>query len=208
MGDGLNQPLDPSLTYTYAFTTVSGTVTEAVQPACTIEIAYDDYLRLLVRVLQAGITSLVPPSGTVFPRKPVVFVSMPLTGTPPIPCIGINEDLLQQDIVPIGHGIDTDTTNNFYDISEIVNRRYRVTIITSSPDERTFYQMAVIAIFKSILIPLLESMGQDVTSRYQATSSQVVDTEPGFYFCEISLEFSGVMPLKINTNYGVFYNGL
>jgi hypothetical protein len=203
-GDGLNQPLDPAITYQYTFSTESGSVTESAQPSCSIIIDYDDYTRLLVRILQAGVKSLVPPSGVSFNRKPVVTVSMPLTGTPPIPCISVNEDLLQQGETPIGHGMNTDTTNNEYQIFELVMRRYRVTVFTSTVDEREYWKFAIIALFKSVMIPVLEHMGQNVTTKFQCASSQVVDVSPGFYFADIGLEFTGDMPVRIKTNYGVF----
>lgn len=196
-GEGLNGPLDQATAYTYEFTTESGSISQTVTPANTMVLAYDDLLPVLVRILQAGMDALYP--STNFKARPSVFISMPLTGSPPLPCISINEDLLQQSIVPLGHGMNTDTIRNSYDISEIVERRYRVTVMTSSVQERTFYEMAVIALFKSVLIPLLSAMGQDVTSRFQAASSQQMDTAPGFYFCDMMLEFHGDLPLRITT---------
>jgi hypothetical protein len=203
LGDGLNGPLDQSTAYTYEFTTESGSVSQTITPANTMVLRYDDFLLILVRVLQAGMDALALPGGIVG-KKPSVIISMPLTGQPPLPTISINEDLLQQSIVPLGHGINTDVVKNSYEISEIVTRRYRITILCSSTQERTFFEMAVIALFKAILIPLLNRMGQDVTSSFQAASSQqIADPAPGFYFCDMMLEFQGDMPLQITTSYPV-----
>ena len=205
LGDGLNGPLDPSVVYTYTFsTTNAGSVSTSAQPVCTIEVNYDDYLRLFVRLLQAGVQSLSLPNGSTFRNKPQVMISMPLTGTPALPILTINEDLMQQDQVPIGHGMQFPTAQNDYQIDELVMRRYRITILTQSTDEREFWKFAVISLVKTILIPVLETMGQDVTSRFQAASSQMTDVSPGFYFCDIMIEFTGVLPVRIQTNYGTF----
>jgi hypothetical protein len=203
-GEGLNGPLVPSVSYTYTFSTATaGAVSQTVVPACSIVLEYDDYLRLLINVIQAGVQSIVVPNGPQFKAKPSVVISMPLVGQPTMPAISINEDLLQMEEVPLGHGINTDTVNNFYQIQEIVNRRYRVTVMTFSVEERDFWKLAVISIFKAILIPVLIKMGQDVRSSFQAASSQSIDTMPGFYFCDIMLDFSGILPVRITTSYPI-----
>jgi hypothetical protein len=203
IGDGNNGPLNQQTNYTYTFTTWSGSVSQAITPASTIEIEYDDYLQLLVNMLSAGVQSLTPPAWLRTTGKPAVFISMPLVAQPPIPCITINEDLMQQEEVPIGHGINTDQILNFYQIQEIVNRRYRVTVITSSVQEREYWKLAVISLFKSILVPVLHKMGQDISSTFQAASSQInpPEAQPGFYFCDIMLEFSGILPVRITTSF-------
>lgn len=202
IGDGLNGPLDPTTVYTYSFfTTSSAAVSQTVTPVCSIVLEYDDYLELLVNVISAGVQSLRLSGPSALWHKPSVRISMPLVSQPTIPAISINEDLLQMEEVPIGHGINTDTYRNEYQIQEIVSRRYSVTVLVSTVQEREFWKLAVIALFKSILIPVLINMGQDVRSSFQAASSQVTETMPGFYFCTIMLEFSGILPVKITTSY-------
>jgi hypothetical protein len=200
-GDGNNGPLNQQTSYTYTFTTWSGSVSQAVVPASTIELQYDDYLVLFMNMLEAGVQSLILPKLNW--HKPSVFISMPLTGQPTIPAISINEDLMQQIEVPIGHGMNTDQQMNKYQIQEIVNRRYRVTVLVSSVEEREFWKLAVISLFKSILVPILLKMGQDISSSFQAASSQLnpPEAQPGFYFCDIMLEFSGILPVRITTSY-------
>jgi hypothetical protein len=203
IGDGNNGPLNQEISYTYTFTTWSGSVSQAVVPVSTIDLEYDDYLQLLTNMLTAGVQAMTPPQWLNTTGRPAVFISMPLVAQPPIPCITINEDLMQQEEVPIGHGMNTDMMRNEYQIQEIVNRRYRVTVITSSTDEREFWKLTVISLFKSILVPVLIKMGQDVSSSFQASSSQINPPEanPGFYFCDIMLEFSGILPIRITTSY-------
>jgi hypothetical protein len=134
-------------------------------------------------------------------NPPQVVVSMPLVGQPPLPLVTVNEDLLQQQDVPIGHGINTAQIENIYQVDEIVERRYRVTVMTSSTDERDFWKWTVLALFKTMLVPVLLEMGQDVNSSFQAASSQVMDPAPGFYFCDIMLTFSGIFPARVTTSY-------
>ena len=202
LGDGLNGPLVQTIAYTYTFTTPNmGAVSQTVTPASSIVLEYDDYLRLLVNVIEAGVNSLALTGTMALWKKPSVVISMPLVGQPTIPAISVNEDLLQMEEVPIGHGINTDTYQNLYQIQEIVNHRYRVTVLTTSTDERDFWKLAVISLFKSILVPVLVKMGQDVRSSFQAASSQIMDPPPGFYFCDIMLDFSGILPVRIVTSY-------
>lgn len=208
-GDGTNLPLDQATTYTYTLTVGSDPpAVQVVTPAASIDVAYDDFLRLLVRVLQAGIAALNPPSmptpgGFAIRNRPQVIISMPLVGQPPLPCVTVNEDLLQQQFVPIGHGIDNATVVNLYQVDEIVDRRYRVTVMTSSVDERDFWKWVVLALFKTMLVPVLIEMGQDVSSEFQAASSQVLDPPPGFYFCDIMLQFSGIFPVRVTTSFPI-----
>jgi hypothetical protein len=218
-GDGTNLPLSQLTTYTYAFSVGEATATQAVKPSGSIVIAYDDYLSLFVRVLQAGIESAQLPTGSPpefnTKNRPVVNIAMPLVGQPTIPSITVTDNLIQQDdsMVPIGRGINTDTDRNEFQVNEIVHRRYHVTVIASSVKERIFWEYMVLAIFKTMLTPLLLKMGQNVSSRFQVAASQVMDVKPGFYFCEIALEFWGDFPIRVTTNsppvgeFEVFANG-
>ena len=88
LGDGLNGPLDASTSYTYTFSTWSGSISQAVIPASTIVLEYDDYLRLLTNMIEAGVRSITLPGANW--EKPSVMISMPLVGQPTIPAISIN----------------------------------------------------------------------------------------------------------------------
>lgn len=207
LGDGLNAPLDQSISYIYTFTTSSGSVSQTVSPAAELQIEFDDYLRLVANMLQAGVQAVNLAGGPMAAwQKPSVIISMPLVGTPTLPAISVNEDLLQQEEVPIGHGMNTDAQANLYQIQEIVNRRYGVTVMASSTDERDFWKLVVISVFKSILVQVLIKMGQDISSSFQAANSQVMEPPPGFYFSQIMLEFSGILPLRIITSYPIVEN--
>lgn len=208
-GDGTNLPLESSLEYTWTFTAGTEAETRIATPALTIVVAFDDYLRLFVRVLQSGVANVLLPTPTdgslAIRNRPNVIISMPLVGSPTLPVITINNDLTAQDdsTVPIGRGVNTDTTRNMYQITELVRRRFKVTILVSSTDEREFWTWVVLALFKSVLIDLLLGMGQNITSGFQAAASQVNDPPPGFYFADIMLEFTGDFPVRITTNYPV-----
>jgi hypothetical protein len=198
-----NIPLNPATTYVYTLTDPSGSVSVSVQPASTVTIQTDDLTTLLIRMLQAGIAGITLPDPAWI--RPKILHAMPLTGRPALPIITLADQLLQQQFVPLGENVNTDYTLNQYYINDIIMRHYRITILTTTVLERQFYRDTVIGLFKSVMGPLLEQIGQNVTHRYQAASSQVVGevNNPGFYFCDINLELTGVFNILVTTNYGV-----
>ena len=204
VGDLTGQPLNPALEYTYTFTSASGSATATATPAATVQVEPDPYVLIMLRVLQAGFASLALPAG--WKKRPQVIHAMPIAGQPPLPLLTIQLDLVQQRDVPIGHGINNDMTDqNTYAIEETVHRRFRVTVLTSSVDEREFYRDCVIAFFKAVLVPILEARGNNIRHDFQSVSSQVVGEQmnPGFYFAELGLAFDGVLSVNLTTNYGV-----
>jgi hypothetical protein len=207
-GDGTNLPLVQGTEYVWSLETSVGTVsTLPIASPTSITLEFDNYTQLLVTALQAALPNLSPADGLVLSRpiKPQsIIVSMPLTGVPTLPFVTINPDLIQQEEVPIGHGIDTDTTLNQYNIYELVNNRYTIAVFTNTQTERDYYRIAILSVLKS-LAPIMSAIGQDVTIKWQVASSQKTASNmaPGFYFSEIAYSFKGLFSVKVTTNYGI-----
>lgn len=205
IGDGANVPLDLTQLYSYQFTTVNGTVdTGPLSPACSIVLQRDHISEILYRSLESGIASLKIPAE--FNNLPMVTHAMPLAGEgmPPLPAITINETFLQETEYRIGENVDDDQEWNEFQVASQAIRHFTIFIMSASSREREYYKDAVIAIFNAILGPVLNKIGNNVTHRFQSSSSQVVGraNEPGFYFCEILLEFTGLYSTGIVTTYG------
>lgn len=204
-GDGMNVPLDSNSLYCYGLATGNGSVmTPPLSPACTITLEPDQINQILFRSLQSGVQALRIPAS--FQNRPVVLHAMPLAGAgmPPLPAITFNESFLQQQDIPIGQNVDSDYRVNKYQLSSQSIRHFTVFVMAASVREREFYKDAVIGIFNSILGPVLDKIGNNVSHRFQVSSSQLVsrNTEPGYYFSEIMLEFCGLYTLEVTTDYG------
>lgn len=202
-GDGTTLPLSPAASYTWTFTTAAGTVTTAsVQPACMITVQPDQIEEIIVKMLQAGIESLRVPEG--FQNKPKIFHAMPLTGQPALPLISINESLIQQEHIGIGDSTNPDVQNNAYNVSAIVSRRFSITVMCTSVEERKFYRDSIISIFRVMAGPALSKLGTNVTHRFQAANSQVVsrDQSPGFFYSDIMIDLSGMFGVSVVTAFG------
>lgn len=207
VGDQTKAPLDPTQLYVYVFATANGTIqSDALSPACSVTLELDQTDLLLYRALQSGIKALVLPAS--FNNKPSIVHAMPLGVAPTLPVISFNETLLQQAETQIGENVDGDSTLNQFQVAQQAMRHYTIFIAAASPVEREYYKHAVIAIYKALLGPILNRIGENVSHRFQATSSQVVgrENEPGFFFAEILLEFTGLYTIGVNTNYGVIEN--
>lgn len=203
-GDGTSLPLNPTKQYAWTFTTFNGTVTTApIFPICSITVEPDHLSSLMIKMMQAGVESLRVPAG--YNNKPTVMHAMPLTGNPPLPLISVNEDLLQQEYVGIGDSVNTDIRLNQYVLSAIVKRRYSVTVITTTTDERKFYRDAIISIFRTMCGPALGRLGSNISHQFQAADSQEVsrDQQPGFYYSVVMLEISGNFNVTVTTDYGL-----
>lgn len=206
-GDGTTLPLDPTKSYAWTFTTANGTMTTAaVQPVCKITVQPDQILDVIFKMLQAGIESLRIPAG--LQNRPKVMQAMPLAGSPPLPFITVNDDLISQTHIGIGDSVDTDTSANQYSVSAIVARRYSITVITATTHERTFYRDAVISIFRSMAGPALNRLGCNISHKFQASSSQVTarDQSPGFYYSTIMIDLEGLFNVLVHTDYGAVGN--
>ena len=209
MGDGTNLPLDPTTTYSWTLTTAAGAVTtNTLVPAVGLSLEYTDFTAILVKALQAALPNVQPPDGTTWAKKispSSILTAMPITGVPTLPLVCVCPQLDQQDQVGIGYSVDTDNTQNSYNITDLALHRYSVAVFTATDQERDFYKQAIIAIWKSLLTPILTALGQDVAVRWQAASSQKTQSpaSPGFYFCELGVTFTGVANVAITTDYGV-----
>lgn len=202
LGDGgqQNVPLDPTSIYRYEFATTKGVVTtDTISVSGTIILERDYMSRVLARSMQAGLASLVLPSG--FSQRPSFSYSMPITTQIRFPMILINLELLQQHEIPIGQGIAGDEYHNTYNTPSVAMRRYIVRIYATTVDERDFYQDAVIAIFNTILSPLFQRIGQDVNHSFQAANGQIVgdQMQPGAFYSEIALQFTGLYNVGVST---------
>lgn len=206
LGDGTNLPLDPNSLYLYEFANSIGSVqTPALSPACSIQLEPDETNQILYRGLQSGIAALKLPA--TFNNAARVFHAMPLAGAgiPPLPAIFFNETFLQQQDIPIGQNVDSDSISNEFQTASQSVRHFTVFVMASNVTEREYYKDAVIAIFTSLLGPILEKIGVNISHRFQVSSSQIIDrsAEPGFYFSEILLEFCGLYSVGITTSYGI-----
>ncbi len=206
-GDLQAFPLDPEYTYIYELTDSFGSFqTPAIPVSVQLTVEQDQLTAILLRMLQSGIASLELPSN--FSRATVTH-AMPVNGNPPIPIISLNLDLIQQDSVPIGQEVDSFNSSGNWTITTQVMRQYNITIMTTTPIEREFYRDSVIGIFTAALSEPLKYLGQNVSHDFQAYSSQVVGDQSGlqgigFYFCEISLEITGLFNINLTSTYSSF----
>ena len=203
-GDQLPAPLDPTLNYTYTLTDVNGSVsTGYIQPATSLNIDQEPLTQILMRLLQAGVNSLVVPAGL---KRAQVLQAMPIAGVPAMPFVTINQDLLQQEEVPIGQSV-LQPVDNSWTITGFCKRMYRVSILSTSGQERDFYRDAIVGIFESIYQSVLQKIGIDVHHEYQVASGQVArdldGMSPGFYYSECLLTFVGTLNVTITCNYGI-----
>lgn len=204
-GDGLPAPLASGTTYVYQLADVGGTVFSAgIQTNGAFALLSDSVTQTLVRLLQAAVANNVPPAG-VQPAR--VIQAMPLTGLPPMPCVVVTPELLQQAEQKVGQDVEQPDATNTWTMSEFALRLYRVSIISTSAVERDYYRNLVIAAFKISLAYVFGPIGENVTHTYQAASYQVVDPHagqtPGFYGCDVMLELTGTFNLAITTDYGI-----
>lgn len=205
VGDGLASPLLPTSQYVYLFTDPSGQAqTGPLMPVAAVDLQQDEMTRIIIRVLQGMFNALVLPAGI---NKPNVTHAMPLVGFPVMPFVVCYPELVQQNEVPVGVDVAQPDENNLWENHEIVHRVYRVTVYSNNAVEREYLRDAVIACFRSALAFFLNLIGHDLRQRWQAASYQQGAEQkgllPGFYGCDIMLEFSGVFPISFTTSYGL-----
>lgn len=205
IGDGLPSPLLPTTGYSYLYTDPSGTAqTPVLTPVASVDLQQDDMTRIIIRLLQGMFNALTLPPGI---NRPKVGHAMPLVGLPPMPFVVVYPELIQQGEVPIGVDVIQPDQQNVWENHEIARRVYRVTVFTRNDVEREFLRDAILACFRGSLAYFLSLVGQDLTQRWQAACYQKADEGkqmlPGFYGCDILLEFSGVYSIAFTTSYGV-----
>ncbi|MDE3023131.1 MAG: hypothetical protein KGI54_14995 [Pseudomonadota bacterium] len=197
-------PLNTSLQYVYEFTTSVGTIqTPPLVAGCSLEIVRDNITYLILKVLASSMKSLAIPKNY---EKPTVIHAMPLTGMPTLPVISVNQSYTGQLQTPIGQATNPNIYSNTGTTTTQAQRIYSVSILTTTADEREFYRDAIIAVFNSILGPLLQSIGQDTSHDFSADSGQMVGNDafnPGFFYADIMLKVSGTYNVIINSQYGL-----
>lgn len=202
IGEG-SLPLDGATTYLYEISTNTGTASASGIPAASLQLDFFDYTMFVLRFIQAGVQNVTLPGDDAFQNKPKVINAMPLTGAPSLPTISVAEDLSGQAEQGIGHTVNSDYQANKFTINEIANRRYRIAVLCSSTEEREFYKTLVISLFKGMLTAIMGQLGMDVRYSWHSSSSQQVDTSPGFYYSEIGLQFDTDFQTTITTSYPV-----
>jgi len=192
----------PSQNYVYTVTDSYGTVsTPSILPYNQVYAYRDELDIIFIRLLNSALDALAV--GSPYP-KPRVYHAMPIVGIPPLPLITINQDLIQQEFIPIGQSAPSESQQ----MLAMVKRIYTVTVYTTAADARDFYRTNIIGIFEALCKDPLTYLGQNVTHRFQVASSQMIaekeDKEPGFYYCNCMLEFSGNFFIELVTPTTVF----
>ncbi|MHB1644433.1 MAG: hypothetical protein ACYCS8_17585, partial [Acidithiobacillus sp.] len=204
-GSLMGAPLNATTEYVYQLTDATGTVaTSGIAPNAALTVEQDNITSLMIRVMQAAFTNMVMPSGFV---RPHVVHAMPLSmaGSPRLPIITVNLDygpVMEE--VPIGQGVDS-LQQNTYVLTAQVRRRYSITVLALSAEEREFYRDAIIGVFSTMAPLVFGKIWDDTRFMFQAYSSQKTNDEygPGFYFSQVMLDMVGSLNATITTNYGV-----
>lgn len=207
-GDLMNAPLDAQTTYLYRVTDANGQVESGpILPAAALTINQDKILSLLLRMMQAAFTNMVLPRGFV---RPQVLHAMPLTfgGSPALPIITINLDygpVMEE--APIGQGVNASQTNE-WTLTAQVRRRFSMTVLSYSAQEREYYRDAIISVFSSMAPLVFGQIWDDTRFMYQAYSSQKTKDEesPAFYFAQVMLDLVGSLNTTVTTQFGSVEN--
>jgi len=205
VGDLLPAPLVATDQYVYQLTDTSGTLTSSpITPACFLNLQIEPLLSILIRLLQAGINNLVPPTGI---NKAQVIQAMPLGGLQPMPFIVCNLDLKQMSDIPIGQTAEQVDKDGNWTMTGFARYIFRTSILATNSLDRDFYRDAVVGIFLSIIKSVFSPLGLDIRHNYQASSGQVAnDTDakaPGFYYCDVLTTFEGTFNTLITPSYGL-----
>ena len=202
-GDGTAAPLSQNTSYLYQITDSSGTTTSPpITPASRLAIESDLVTSILIRTLQAGIDGLTRPSNVNLPR---ILHAMPLNGEPRLPIITVNMDYgpASQEF-PIGVGINASMTNT--DVRTVqAERKYSITVLCLTVQEREFYRDAIIGILTVAAPEIFGAIWDDTSFRFQAYSSQNVGQQnsPGFYFAQVMVELQGSFNVATINNFGL-----
>lgn len=206
-GEKLPNYLDFATTYSYTVTDPGGTVvTRELIPAAQLVVTQSYLDKLLFRLFSAGINALVIPANLLPPTgrtKIRVLQAMPSNGSDILPLVVMNLDLEQQEAIQIGHDVNSSWTN-LWTIPSVVFRRYSISVLTETSEERDYYKDACVGILYTMMQGLIE-IGQDLSYKYQVAQSQVAegDKSPGFFEAEVMLDIQGIFNVSVRTDYPV-----
>jgi hypothetical protein len=211
IGDQTPGPLQGGVMYVYQLTDISGSKqSNPVIPASNITVEETQYTQMLIRLLQGAINAASLPAGY---KRPRVLNAMPLAGSPPLPLIVLNPELVAQQEIPIGadNEIVGDLIQpgrvNIWTQTEQDHHMFRITVFALSPEERDYYRMFIIAILRISVAYAFSQFGADTSRDFEAVSYQEVDQAssmtPGFYASDILFSFTATGNVKVVTNYDI-----
>ena len=206
VGDSLPQPLDGNTAYVYqVMDNLGGSVqTEPVTPSWAIENTPDQLTQILMRLLQGAINNMPLPQGI---QKTQVMTTMPMNGYQAMPFIIASPELIQQTDVQLGDDYPNPDQGNNWTLWALVNRIWRVSVMSVTPEERDFYRDQLLAAFRVFKATAFGPLGIEVTHKFQAASYTSAEEHeghiPGFYGADLMYELQGIFPVTVLTNYGV-----
>jgi hypothetical protein len=159
---------------------------------------------MLVDMLKIGVNNLTLPN---FIQRAGVFHDMPLGNLPPLPAITVTMELLQQNAIGIGQNVENPilVENGIWTMPALARRIWRISVVAKDVETREYYRDAVVALYESLLPTVFSNLGQNVSHKFQAHSSQWVeelkDVYPGLFIAEIMVELTGLFDVSINTSY-------
>lgn len=202
-GFGLGAQLPSGREIVYTFNTANGSSTASILLANTVFIDSGSLTKTLLSALQAGCAALQTPTGQTYQNRPSVREAMPLNSTVPLPLISLEEVLCQQEYRKLGADSQALAQGNSFDLAELAQWRYHVSILAMTMEERQFWKNAVLAILKTTFATIGPVIGQDTVVSYQVQSGQVEDPKPGFYYADVGFNVTGPLTHSIRFDYGI-----
>ena len=204
-GDLLPAPLSSGSIYVYQLVDNNGTFTSpGYQPAPQLNVEIEPWLSTMIRLFQAGLSNITPPNSV--SSSVQVLQQMPIVGLPPMPFVTINQDLIQQEEIPIGQNVEIPDWTGGWTITAQAKRVFRISIMATNTSDRDFYRDAIIGIFESLVLAVFNPLSNDVRHRWQASSYQMANDPsgmgPGFYGADVLCELQGSLNIQITPNYG------
>lgn len=213
-GDGTPGPLLSGTIYVYNLTDGNGSVSTSVTTTSRINIEQVQYTQLLIALLQGAVNSArdgnTLPNGIKWAK---VMNAMPIASAAPLPSVFVNPELIQQETIPIGADVERigdlvqPATENVWTQTEHDRHMFRITVMSTSPDERDYYRDFIMAAIRIAVASTFEQFGANISHRIMAESYQDVDQTnlmiPGFYASDILYDFTATANVKISTSYGV-----
>ena len=202
-GDGTPSPLSSGSAYLWNVTDDRGTTQVGpVTPVSMVRYTSDGLTNLLIRLLQCGVDSIVPPAGV---NKTQVTTEMPQGGWQALPFVVVNLDLIQQSDVGIGEDVPYPNPDNDWSLWSLAKRIWRVSIFARNVKERDFWRDRLLGVYRVLKATVFAGVGLDVTHSYQAASYTSAEEwqghTPGFYGADLMLELSGTFNTVVLTSY-------